>query len=192
MIGKLVVGAARQVWRATGRLAGRRSGKFSGANTLKSRVKSTVRHEVDLIRRPGRAHGYETPKIGKPRTRAQGHAVYKKSLGVPGFKTREHHAFLSQRARNRLGAVVVAGAETARGFVGVAHYNKKAEKLNRSTRRLDASTAKISRGIAGRKKDQEYWKKAAFGPRSKKIDFDSPTSRQLSPDKKWRMSPSGW
>lgn len=177
MIGKLVLGAARQVWRVTGRLAGRRSGKFSGANTLKSRVKSTVRHEVDLIRRPGRAHGYETPKGGKPqRTRAHGQRVYEKSLKVPGFKTSEHHAFLKRQGRNRLAAVVVAGAETARGFAGAAHYNKKAEKLNRSTRRLDASTAKISRGIADRKKDQEYWKKAAFGPRSKKINFDSPTS----------------
>ena len=97
-------------------------------------LKSRARREVDLIRRPGRAHGYETPANKPPRTRSHGHEVYKKSLGVPGFKTRLHHDYIQSRKSLHRAGAVTAAVITGHGIHKTTQSLSKASALEKKAR----------------------------------------------------------
>ena len=153
MVSRIARGLARQAWSATGRMAGRGS-----------RVKKEVQYQVDLIRRPGRAHGYEHPQSGAVRSRARGHEIYKKSLGVPGFRSRKHHDYTTRRDRNRTVALGVAGLEVTRGLHQTSKHSKKASSSRAKSRRLDKSTAHMTAERKGFESNIRRHLDDAFGP----------------------------
>lgn len=173
---KLLFGLAREANRFVGRFTGRRSGQY--ADRPAGKVKKFIRRQDDLVRRPGRAHGYETPKGKPPRTRAQGHAVYKKSLGVPGFKTRAHHEFLELQASNRTGALLGGAGIGVHGVMETHRINKKTSSLKKRSATLDRSTRAIKNSTAAkakRRSHMDYLLKGAFGT-SGGIDHSAPTT----------------
>jgi hypothetical protein len=168
---RLLLGLAREANRFVGRFTGRRSGQY--ADRPAGKVKKFIRRQSDLMRRPGRAHGYETPKLKPPRTRAQGHAVYKKSLGVPGFKTRAHHEFLALQAENRTGALLAGAGISAHGLMETHTINKKTSALKKRSGALDRNTQAIKN--AQRKSPAAQRKSPAASPSAKRSTSKAPS-----------------
>ncbi len=112
-------------------------------------IQKRAQREVDLIKRPGRAHGYENPVGKTPRTRAQGHEVYTKALGVPGFKTRAHHNYIQGRRRLHIAGAVTAAVITGYGIDETTKYLAKASDSEKTARNQRLRSLKKSSKVMG-------------------------------------------